>query len=201
VAPLPAARAHLRVLPPLDAYLVGQPPFLVLPPGGQGMLSFDVQNTGTTPWGPGVGIDLVHVDGTALGAANPQLLGGAVPVGQIAQWMVPVQAPRAFGVYRTSWQMAHDGARFGPVLSCAVIVLPYVEGLGTDYAALLNVWFKDLGDQMLAGIEGTFERWIQRFDGWFGDDLTSLSGALDRWWRSLEERVRQMGAGDGRGSE
>ncbi|MBN1643003.1 MAG: hypothetical protein JXA09_17330 [Anaerolineae bacterium] len=188
-------------MPTFQARLIGQPRYLVLPPGGQGALVFDVQNTGTVAWMPGMGLDLPLAGGMPLGAADPQLLESVVPVGGVARWSVPVEAPRAPGIYRTSWQMAHQGQPFGPLLSGAVIVSPHVQGLGVDYAALLSAWIEDLGYQFTLGVRRAWEGATVRLDAWFGEGPAGLGDDLDRLWGELRQGLQEIDLGARWGSE
>ena len=92
-----------------------------------------LRNTGTTTWGGGY--QLVHVDGPDFGA-------GAVGVtaGPGAEVDVSVNMTASgSGVQRSSWQMAHDNSRFGPVMWVEIRVLaPDADGDGVRADADCN---------------------------------------------------------------
>jgi hypothetical protein len=187
--------------PKLDAYLIGQPPFLILEPGASGNLIFDVQNTGLIAWTPSLGVNLALVDGDPLGAEDPQTLAQPVPVGRMARWSLPVQAPRTPGIYRTAWQMTRDDVSFGPVLSGAVIVVPHAEGLGIDYGALISAWIQDLGEQFAMGLVRFWRDMAARVETWSGDGVAQAGSELDRLWRALAKWVQEIDPGGPREGE
>jgi hypothetical protein len=95
-----------------------------------------LRNSGTSGWG--AGYRLVHVDGPTFGA-------GAVDVSAAPGAEIDVSlnmVAQGDGVLRSTWQLAHDGNRFGPQVWVEIRVvaapIPDADGDGTRADADCN---------------------------------------------------------------
>lgn len=141
-------------LPRNNAQWTGQSDAVTVNPGEILQIYFDVQNTGFGTWSPSAGYALANTNAERLGANETQPLDQVVAPDRVKRWAITMFAPTTPGTYRSSWQMKHGGAAFGPELTAEIkvraptardplqIALAGVSGLGIAGAGLYMVWRK-----------------------------------------------------------
>jgi len=172
----------------VDALLVRQSGFLVLKPGENSSIHFDIQNTGNVAWTIEQGFLLENINGETLGAPSVHALENEVPPGQVTRWEIPIIAPEKVGSYNTKWQMTYNREPFGPVMSCLVIVVPEEEDISIDPVELLKEWLSELKRQISAKLNELWEDLMQRLEEW-------LQRELERLWREFWESLARQCCG------
>lgn len=104
-------------LPRNNAQLTGQSETPTVNPGEIFQIYFDVQNTGFGTWSPTAGYVLANSNAQPFGAVEIQTLDQLVSPDRVKRWAITMFAPNAPGTYRTTWQMKHGAAGFGPEMS------------------------------------------------------------------------------------
>lgn len=168
----------------LDVRLINQPPVLGLSPGQTSHITFSVQNTGdVTLWSGRTGLLLlVGQSDTELAPTAHYSLGDDILPGFQTSWGIEITAPEAPGVYSLYWQMHFLDERFGPILSCRVLVggspsdaWPISSGDGSvDYSKLIDAWLRSMLADEMARLKSQVETLKSRALGYVGAFLQRL---------------------------
>jgi hypothetical protein len=166
-------------VPHHDAQFSGASSILIVQPGEQIEIGFEIQNTGFLDWEPDLGYRFKSVQGWPVLGPAFQRLEKPVPAGSALSSSWTIVAPQRPGVYEAEWQLVRRATPIGPRLWFSVVVVPP----GSAEAGLSA----QIETQLATG----------RAHPGFEQEWPTLRRELEREiWREVETRLRAALSGE-----